>query len=183
MKLNFVLPGLYTDKVVGGFRVHYEYANRLALAGHEVVVSHMINADATDLNKNSHLRNIVNRGVRDYISWFNFNPKVFPTVVVNGRFLLPCDVLILTSWHTAEAFGKRHDATWLTVQIAYDYEFWMTADESLKARMASAFRAPDLMVSTSNSVQNMLSNCGRVADAKASRQNKLTIFKKYVLVR
>jgi hypothetical protein len=39
MKLTFLMP-CYPWIPMGGFRVVYEYANQLALAGHEVTVVH-----------------------------------------------------------------------------------------------------------------------------------------------
>ncbi len=69
--------------------------------------------------------------------------------------------MILTAWQTSELFGDRHDIALLTLQIAYDYEIWMSADPLLKKRMANAFHKPDIMVTTSHAVSRMLTACNR----------------------
>ena len=158
MHINFVLPEISMTAVVGGYRVHYEYVNRLARRGHAVTLSHLVRVNGPV--RGSSIRKTMAEGVGDRISWFDFDPRVEVTILPNGRFLKPADVLVLTSWQTAEFYGQRTDAAWVRAQVAYDYEFWATADASTRAAMARAFRKPELVVSTSRVVESMLRECG-----------------------
>ncbi len=174
MLINFVLPGISKNKVIGGFRVHYEYANRLANLGHKVIVSHMFYA-----KKPYHLqkvRNLMDGDIRHLITWFEFSENVHVTTIFNNRFIKPCDVLVLTSWETAFVFGNRHDVAWVTAQIAYDYEFWTDANPQLKLQMKQAFAKPDVMISTSTAVGKMLAECGRRIDATINCGIRFEVF-------
>ena len=53
----------------------------------------------------------------------------------------------------------------MLAQVVYDYEFWMTADPETRARMARAFRMPDVSIATSSAVATMLRDAGRRPDA------------------
>ncbi len=164
MKVVIVLP-FVSSHFIGGFRVHYEYANRLALKGHSVTVAHMQYINIFKLRPILGMIRSMIFGVKGKISWFPFNKFVKITILPNN-FLLPrCDVLLLTHWHTAEVFGSRHDKSLLIAQIAYDYELWMVADTQRKARMEKAFLKSDILFSTSKVVTTMLLASGRKPDA------------------
>lgn len=164
MKINFILPTIQ-HSVSGGFRVHYEYANRLAAKGHRVRVSHMVQ---TNLRSRTGLHVTAVRlikGVAGEIGWFNFHPHVNTTILPNNQLLRSCDVLVLTAWKTAEVFGSSHNKASLISQIAYDYEYWMPAEPSVKERMSRAFLKPDVSVATSVAVGDMLKQAGKIPDA------------------
>ena len=151
VKIVTLLPALLMEPS-GGFRVHYEYANRLAARGHDVSVVHRIQSLGPRLRARG-------RGVRSLVWWFEFDPKV--SLLVTSRFSIPrTDVAILTDWTTAEALAALRSRAMVFAQVVYDYEFWMTANPGTRARMASAFRMPDLSIATSSSVASMLRDAG-----------------------
>lgn len=159
MRVAIILPG-YSSVPIGGFRVHYEYANRLAARGHAVTVVGYIPSPRVRLGLRC-------RGIRRTVckfSWFNFHPKV-RLKVTNGRRLPHCDVIIVTAWQTAELLPTVRHRRCPVVQIAYDYEVWMSADPVTRSRMTRAFAYPDVLVATSNAVAVMLREAGRTADA------------------
>ena len=159
MKVVTVLPTLMTEPS-GGFRVHYEYANRLAARGHDVSVVHRIESFGQRL----HARR---RGVRRLVWWFEFDPRV--SLLVAPRFSIPLtDVAILTAWMTAEARPALRARARVFAQVVYDYEYWMTADAATRARMARAFRMADLSIATSSAVASMLRDVGRAPDVMIS---------------
>ena len=85
---------------------------------------------------------------------------------VTPRFSIPrTDVGILTTWTTAEASQALRARAKVLAQVVYDYEFWMTADPETRARMARAFRMPDVSIATSSAVATMLRDAGRRPDA------------------
>ncbi|HEX4865748.1 MAG TPA: glycosyltransferase family 4 protein, partial [Acidimicrobiales bacterium] len=63
------------------------------------------------------------------------------------------------------------------VQLAYDYEFWMTAQSDTRERMARAFAYPDVVVATSHAVERMLIEAGREPDAMITAGLDLNSFR------
>ena len=93
MRVTIVLPK-YTNRPIGGFRVHYEYANRLAARGHAVTVVGLVRSRRVRLG-------IRRRGLRRFTSWFDFDPRVH-LKISDGLSIPRCDVAIVTAWETAE---------------------------------------------------------------------------------
>jgi glycosyltransferase involved in cell wall biosynthesis len=159
MRLTIVLPH-WASHPIGGYRVHYEYANRLAARGHSVRVVTPVQSRL----RRFRLRLLgLQRRIRGMVTWFNFDPRV-RLGIFDGRSIPRCDVAIVTAWLTAEmaSSGRRRPRS--VVQIAYDYEFWMVADDERRARMANAFAQPDTVIATSQAVAEMLRAAGREPD-------------------
>src|SRR3546814_15031499 len=112
MRISFVLPcsGRYP---IGGFRIVYEYANRLADRGHQVSIVHF--AAFPELMPTKRLIRAAGQWVRDRItggylpkSWFKLSPKVAtywgyaPSVGI----FPDADVVIATAWQTAEVVDR-----------------------------------------------------------------------------
>lgn len=157
MKVSIVLPGIVL-KPIGGFRVHYEYANRLAARGHRVTLVAIAPSGRDRLRLRS-------RGVKRTlggIGWFRFDPRV-RFAVSNGSSLPRCDVAIVTAWQTAESTNEFRRNARAVLQIAYDYEFWKTASLEMQERMIQAFGRPDAIIATSNAVAGMVREAGREA--------------------
>lgn len=94
--------------------------------------------------------------------WFDFDPRV-RLAMSDGR-TLPgsgADTVIVTSWRTAALVGSLAERPRRIVQVAYDYEEWMTTDQATRVRMAGAFAVPDEVVATSGVVESMLREMGR----------------------
>lgn len=79
----------------------------------------------------------------------------------NGRLIPKCDVAIVTGWQTAELVPLFRGRARRVLQIAYDYEVWMSSDLALRARMARAFMYADAVIGTSGAVNRMLLELGR----------------------
>lgn len=169
MHIIYVLPSISLDQVVGGYRVHYEYANRLAVRGHLVEIIHLIDAPDVDISETiNHEMSFKGQTIpplNNKIKWIQFQSSIAVTQIVAGQALPASDVVICTAWQTAEIYGKRGSSCEVTVQIAYDYEFWMEADANLKERMCTAFGQTDVIISGSKAVTQMLTECGRKVDA------------------
>lgn len=168
MRVTIVLPGYSFRRPIGGFKVHYEYANQLALRGHDVAVVHTRWPDPK-----AGLEGVKNRVWpvwtrwidRPRLEWFELDPriKVVLTPDLRAKWAPRADVVIATAWQTAEwvarwppSKGRRR------LYVVYDYEFWRTADATVRERMAATFHAGFEIVSTSPSVAEML------AEARAS---------------
>lgn len=109
-----MLPG-YPWKPVGGFRVVYEYANRLVARGHEVTVVHsrrLPNWNPLPPNlyrwirrKAGYLRNLV---LRPKVEWQPIDQRVNMLYVPEptARHVPNADVVFATAWQTAELVIK-----------------------------------------------------------------------------
>ena len=139
VRVTVVMPS-YSTRPIGGFRVHYEYANRLAARGHAVTVVGLVRSRRVRLG-------LRRRGLRRVSSWFDFDNRV-GLKISDGRTIGPCDVAIVTAWQTAEIVPTIRPLVRGVVQIAYDYEYWMTADVATRERMARAFTYPDFVLAT-----------------------------------
>lgn len=126
MKIVFALPSM-TGVPVGGFKIVYEYANRLAARGHAVAVVHAGVAAGGGVGERLRRRRLLGRVKRDptmIAPWFDFDPRVELTLVeklapdVLGR----RNLVIATAWETAEAVAAAvGNAGFYLIQ---GYESW-----------------------------------------------------------
>lgn len=107
-RVTFLLPGAGIVPV-GGFKIVYEYANRLSRRGHRVVVVH----PATRAIDRPFVKKLRGTGVFAFrrltgrfkpTSWFQVDPSVqlMWTPSLDNRYIPDGDVFIATSWQTAE---------------------------------------------------------------------------------
>jgi glycosyltransferase involved in cell wall biosynthesis len=105
--VNFLLPSppLFP---IGGCKIAYEYANRLAIRGHSVSVTHVVDFDIQNSSsgrKNAqNLARIQERDMRQTINWFDFNQNVRLLCLpyVSHNTLPRVDATIATAWCTAK---------------------------------------------------------------------------------
>jgi glycosyltransferase involved in cell wall biosynthesis len=106
-RIAFCLPS-YSSHAIGGYRVAYEYANRLAAMGHDLAVFHVVppmgftGADRW-LKRGAWGRRIEAWRHRDDIGWMRIDPRVRMARVaaLTPRRLAGYDALVATAWHTA----------------------------------------------------------------------------------
>lgn len=134
MKINFVLPSP-TLKIAGGYKMVYEYSNRLVLRGHEVTIIY-------DSRKGKNSKSIPavlayfsrlfigNRGP----SWFDLNKKVKKKVVfeINNKNIPCADVIIATAADTAFDVKNLDDSKGRKYYFIQDYENWNLTDHEVK---------------------------------------------------
>lgn len=120
LRITFLLPD-YPWRPIGGFRVVYEYANRLVSRGHSVAVVH---ARRCPVPKGGRLRQPFSlkdavrpaarfaraRLVRARLEWHKVDPRVDLRFVPDlmPRHIPAGDVVVATSWRTA-AFASSYD--------------------------------------------------------------------------
>lgn len=106
MRIRIVLP-VPAHVPVGGFKVAYEYANRLVAKGHSVDVIHMREFDIPwnpfGLLKGWRSDRIWTRRFKEYFGWFPYDSRLSLKVLRAPfhRFLPPVDCSIATAWTTA----------------------------------------------------------------------------------
>jgi glycosyltransferase involved in cell wall biosynthesis len=132
VRLAFVLPG-FSDVPSGGYRVAFEYANRLSARGHEVTllcpavrrirqperaVAAGLIAPWWSARQRGHLQSRP--------SWFALRPQVLlhRPVRLRARQLTCFDAVLATQWDTAEDLARLLPAGVAGLQLIQSYETW-----------------------------------------------------------
>lgn len=137
MRIVFLLPGR-SIRPAGGFKVVYEYANRLVAAGHEVSVVHPWScAEPGSWRERLRARRWVGRWQRrreEVAPWFEFDPRVELPVVSHpaAELLPPADVLVATAWHTASWVDRATRAQGGGAYLIQGYETWDGDGEAVR---------------------------------------------------
>jgi glycosyltransferase involved in cell wall biosynthesis len=164
MKVSIALPGYFTQPI-GGFHVHYTYANRLAALGHDVSIlfprwliskaSWKGPIGAAIWGARNRIRN------RPLTPSFPLRPDVRVRFLPDLCASLPhADILIATAWQTAELIKSASADCGVKFYIVYDYEYWKTADPKTAERIAKTYTTDFNIISTSHAVEQMLIKCG-----------------------
>lgn len=169
MEVIFILnrPG---DKPIGGFKVVYEYANGLARRGHTITVVHApphshgdfsIAGSAARLLKYSARALGIKKGYSPD-GWFLLDPRVrilwVPSLL--SKWIPKGDVVVATSWHTAEWVAEYPNVKGKKVYLVQDFEYYMTAETSIKLRMETTYKNLFTTIAISPAVKNMVEACG-----------------------
>jgi len=99
------------------------------------------------------------------LTWFTLDPRVKLLIlpILRGSLLPRADVTVLTAWQTAVATTNPARRAGRLVQVVYDYEFWVQADDETRAQMRSALSRTDVaLLATSSVVKDMLTEMGLV---------------------
>jgi len=133
MKISFILP-YFSWKPVGGYKVVYEYANRLSLRGHEVRVVHPYIMPNRYRWYHTTLGNFRRRlgEIRDIIlkprsiPWHKINPdvKILCPFFLDWRNIPDGDAIIATAWNTAEFVGECPPSKGHKFYLIQHYETW-----------------------------------------------------------
>lgn len=166
LRANFILPSL-SALPVGGYKVEYQYADRLVCRGHAATVLHAWSS-APRLPTGGLLRflgktALLKASGAPIVPWYDFEAgttvKLFPSLYRSAG-IPRADITILTAWQTA-AYLPPSPKLGRLVQVVYDYELWRTADLTTRAAMARAFRRPGVVrIATSKAVCTMLEEAG-----------------------
>ena len=140
MKICFVLPcsGRYP---IGGFRIIYEYANRLAARNHDVTLLHLITASPEDMSmprllkaRLQYVRDKLTGGYRPN-TWFALHPEVRTSChfSFSPTDFEPSDVVIATAWQTAGCVAKLPPERGRKYYFIQHLETWNSEPERLMA--------------------------------------------------
>lgn len=134
MRITFVLPSP-ERKPVGGFRVVYEYADALALRGHEVSLCYSLRLPFINSN---YKKPFLVRYVGHHLlgtkrpGWFNFKSKIRLSIIseVSNKHIPDGDVVIATFWPTAYAVNELAASKGKKFYLIQHHEAW-AGDEEL----------------------------------------------------
>lgn len=173
LKVTFLLPcaGQFP---IGGFRVIYEYANRLAARGHSVTVVHGAAVQAPTSFRDRvatwrMCRSLRRSGAFRPDLWFTVDPRVQMVLVpsLRARFIPAGDVVVATAWQTAEYVMEYPAAKGKKLYFVQDYEFYMTADAATRARMAVTYRSGMSLLTAAAVVREILAENGITRSTRA----------------
>lgn len=129
MRITFVLP-MYLDNPSGGFKVVYEYANRLRRRGHQVSVVHPRNLEPQHAVKEQ-IKSLfwepkLKLTHRPLIPWMDIHPEVKLLLVPDLReeFIPDGDAIFATAFQTAfwvNDYAERKGSKFYLIQ---SYEDW-----------------------------------------------------------
>jgi glycosyltransferase involved in cell wall biosynthesis len=148
MRITFLMPG-YSSAPSGGFRVVYEYANRLVSRGHRVVVvqpRRLKFAPASEpLTAKRRIRDSLKNGLKmlrskTAINWQPVDPRVELLLVPHSgsRYMPDADVIFATSWHTVQSILECPEAKGEKCYFIQGYESYHAA----KDLVDDTWRAP-----------------------------------------
>jgi glycosyltransferase involved in cell wall biosynthesis len=138
LKITFVLPG-YLDSPSGGYKVVYEYANRLQARGHQVTVVHPRNMNGkkgvVERLKSRLWKYKLRLKQRPLVSWFELHPDVdlLLTRDLHERFIPEADAIIATAFGTAFHVNDYPSSKGRKLYLVQSYEIWQGSEMSVKA--------------------------------------------------
>jgi glycosyltransferase involved in cell wall biosynthesis len=178
MRLTFLLPDVRFTTRSGGYRVHYEMAERLSTRGHQVVVLHKTNSRRVWLR--SKLWPLLRHFTpHDFVPWFKFSSglRLLVVMTVSRRTVPDTDVFVFTQWKTMRDLPKLPRAA-ASVALVWDYESWAEGGSQLREAMRHALSQPELsLVAGSVAVEVMLDSMHLRPAAKISPGLDLGVFR------
>ena len=133
MKINILFLG-NTTHPAGGFKVVYEYCNKLVEYGHDVVINYLYGP----MLSNSHLPDILRKPIIKVYSeiigpgkWFKLDKKIRKRVLSQPEKMGRGDIVIATAIQTAEMVKKLPDECGKKVYFIQGFENWSKPNEEV----------------------------------------------------
>jgi glycosyltransferase involved in cell wall biosynthesis len=137
IKLSFILPSP-GNIPIGGFKIVYEYANRLTDKGYEVNLIHRYREKKSSNPTKKLYRyfdfkmlNLFNKFSPN--SWFQLNKKVKCLLVpyIENEYIPDADVIFATEWTTAEPVLNLEHKKGRKLYFIQSLETWLGSDEKV----------------------------------------------------
>lgn len=135
MKIVFILP--QRDKrPIGGFKIVYEYANRLSDRGYEIVIAYYCGNDLKRTRLPLQVRSMLCRiSTKHRPQWFHLSKNVKKIVIpkIENAYLPDADIIFATAAGTAEAVHRLNIVKGKKYYLVQGYEAWnLTSEEVCK---------------------------------------------------
>jgi len=139
-KINIILPAL-PKKPVGGFKVLFEYANKMVDDSNDVRIYYPKRLRPERIRKELFYKYlfIVSKSIkfnhRYAAKWFDLNKKIKEEFIytLEEKYIRDSDVTIATSWETAEWIGNYTQNKGKKLYIIQDFETWSGSEQRIKA--------------------------------------------------
>lgn len=133
LKINFILP-FKPRRPAGGFRVMYEYANRLARKGYSVHLTFPIRTQFMKYRLPYFMRSVLSKlegFKRD--RWFDFDPSITMAYVfeVKNKYVPDADIVIATWWSTVLEMGVLSGSKGRKINLIQGFENWEGREDLL----------------------------------------------------
>jgi len=151
MKITFSLPP-FSPRPVGGFRVVYEYSNRLVQRGHEVTIVHILELSDASPGIGRRLRTSVGRAARAISKpnlWWQTLDERVKVLHLPRRMLADMpdsDVIFATAWTTARPVLDGPARKGMKFYLVQDFDPWIASRDALQ----ETWRWPFKKITVSN---------------------------------
>ncbi len=133
MKINILLLG-NTTRPTGGFKIIYEYCNKLAEYGNDVTINYLYGSMLT----NKHLPEFIRKPIVKLYSetigpgnWFRLDRRIKKRVLSEPNKMAAGDVVIATALQTAFIVKSLPDYCGKKFYFIQDFENWNCSDEKV----------------------------------------------------
>lgn len=129
MKITFCLPAiLFTPR--GGYKIVYEYANRLSSLGHNVTIAYFCTGQFKKYRLPEFLRKFLCNVLLPYSDrWFKFNNNVKRIIAIDNKNIISSDIIVATAVETAKRVASLPAHNSKKYYFIQDYENWHVTDE------------------------------------------------------
>lgn len=161
MKITFVLP-MYLAVPSGGFKVVYEYANRLQARGHQITVVHPRNETpqrgAAQFLKSRLWPYKLRLQHRPLIPWFTVHPQVQLKLTpdLRAQFIPEADAIIATAQGTAFPVAEYDARKGRKFYLLQSYETWQAPEKTVRA----SWQLPMTKIAVSGWLQTIAQELG-----------------------
>jgi glycosyltransferase involved in cell wall biosynthesis len=182
MKISFVLPG-WPKRPVGGFKVIYEYANRLSEKGHKITVIHPVFIFPEETDWKKRIKGVTKLllhflgGFRK-IRWFSVSAKVQVLLVPNlkEKFIPDAEAIFATAWETAEWVAQYKPNKGEKFYFIQHFEKWGGEEK----RVVNTFRLPLKKIVISHWLKDIVESVGE--EVLACIPNSVDFSKFHIIV-
>lgn len=133
MKINILFLG-NTTHPVGGYKVVYEYCNRLVESGHEITVYYLYGS----MLENSGLPNIIRKLIVKVYGeligpnrWYRLDRRIKKKVIPSAQKIGKGDIVIATAVQTAGMVKELPNICGRKVYFIQDFENWTVSSEEV----------------------------------------------------
>ncbi len=138
-RVTFVLPA-WAAYPVGGFKIVYEYGNRLASLGYQIQIVHEKSRNQGGRVLSRWIGELSGRfrgvfGVNPTVPWFQFNQgvRILAVPSLEERYIPDGDAVIATSWRTAPWVNGYGADKGTKLYFVQSYETWDGPEDEVQA--------------------------------------------------
>ena len=133
MRINVVFPG-NTNKPTGGYKILYEYCNKLVEYGHEITINYFYGTMFENLPLPNALRKVLVKIYSESIGpgmWFKLDKKIKKRVIDEKSEIPDGDFVIATAIETVDYVLSLSKGKGKKVYLIQDFENWACSDEKV----------------------------------------------------
>lgn len=168
MKINVLLPG-NTNKATGGYKVIYEYCNKLSCYGHDVIIYYYYGPMFERLRMPETIRLLLVKIFSETVGpglWFKLEKKIKKKVIKSATEIVDGDIVIATSIGTVKDVYELPSRCGKKFYFIQDFENWNHSNEEVYAtynlgmtNIVVAKWLKDIVDKHSSSPSYLVTNC------------------------